>query len=283
MMLSIVPLATVQSSAINESQVKTKLDAFMKSYPSGSRWTGSFDGGSQCYGFGKLAVYNVFGKNSSGGYRSWSYAGVSTSGMKPIGSITNYSAANVKSLLSNAKCGDILQFNTTKQHTMIVYSVDGNGVTIYDCNWDNNCGISKRYCSFGTWSGRNSSKLTLLRADNYETVHVHSYTTHYEGDHPHKVYKKCSCGDWYYTGETVAHASCSTCMKKSGKYPITPLKAYTLNTGKTTVYTTVNTISGSAKTNKIYDTDLCTISEFYDCGWCKVTFPLDSGEQKQDM
>ena len=277
MMLSIVPLATVQSSAINESQVKTKLDAFMKSYPSGSRWTGSFDGGSQCYGFGKLAVYNVFGKNSSGGYRSWSYAGVSTSGMKTIGSITNYSAANVKSLLSNAKCGDILQFNTTKQHTMIVYSVDSNGVTIYDCNWDNNCGISKRYCSFGTWSGRNSSKLTLLRADNYETVHVHSYTTHYEGDHPHKVYKKCSCGDWYYTGETVAHASCSTCMKKSGKYPITPLKAYTLNTGKTTVYTTVNTISGSAKTNKIYDTDLCTISEFYDCGWCKVTFPLDSG------
>ena len=34
------------------------------------------------------------------------------------------------------------------------------------------------------------------------------------------------------------------------------IRAYTLETGKTTIYTSIN---GSAKTNKIYDTDLCTI------------------------
>ncbi|MGN0532918.1 MAG: InlB B-repeat-containing protein [Eubacterium sp.] len=62
-------------------------------------------------------------------------------------------------------------------------------------------------------------------------------------------------------------------MKLSYAY-VMPVKAYTINTGKTTVYSTVN---GAAKSNKIYDTDLCTISQIYDCGWCKVTFPLNSG------
>lgn len=53
-----------------------------------------------------------------------------------------------------------------------------------------------------------------------------------------------------------------------------PVYAYTVNTGKTVVY---NDIDGSAKTNKIYDTDLCTIEEIYDNEWCFVTFPLDVG------
>lgn len=54
----------------------------------------------------------------------------------------------------------------------------------------------------------------------------------------------------------------------------TPIFAYTLNTGKTLVY---NDVNGVAKTNKIYDTDLCIIEEIYDNGWCFVTFPLDLG------
>ena len=174
MMLSIVPLATIETSAAGG--VKTKLDSFMKSYPSGSRWTGSFDGGIQCYGFAKMAIYNVFGK-SGGSYRHWKYDGTPTVGMQKIGSITSFSSSNVKSLLSKAKCGDILQFNTPKQHTMIVYAVESDGVRVYDCNWDNNCGISLRKSSFGAWSGRNSTKLTLLRADNYNTIDGASYKT----------------------------------------------------------------------------------------------------------
>lgn len=170
MLLCAVPvtdeiLPSVRVKAV--SSVQSALDSVISTYPAGSRWTGSFDGGKQCYGFAKLVIYKIFGKNSSGGYRSWNYAGVSTSGMKTLGSITSFSSSNVKNLLSSAKCGDVLQFNTTKQHSMIIYSVDSSGVTIYDCNWDNNCGIRKTHVGFGTWSGRNSSKLTLLRSDNY--------------------------------------------------------------------------------------------------------------------
>ncbi len=166
-------LFSQKASALN---VKSELDSFISKYPNGSRWTGTFDGSIQCHGFGRMVMYNIFGKNSSGGYRSWNYAGVSSSGMKSLGSITNFSYSNVQSLLNSAKCGDILQFNTTKQHTMVVYSVESDGVYVYDCNWDNNCGISLRKCSFGAWSGRNSSKLTLLRADNYpETDYTLSF------------------------------------------------------------------------------------------------------------
>ncbi len=104
--------------------------------------------------------------------------------------------------------------------------------------------------------------------------HVCSFSgSYFEAAHPHKVYQKCSCGKTKYTGATRAYQKCSTCMKLNQGY-VQPVKAYTINTGKTTVY---NAVNGTAKSNKIYDTDLCTISQIYDCGWCKVTFPLDAG------
>lgn len=60
---------------------------------------------------------------------------------------------------------------------------------------------------------------------------------------------------------------------RSDKYPV-PIKAYTINTGKTIVY---DSIEGNSKANKIYDTDLCTITKLYKNGWCYVYFPLDAG------
>lgn len=78
---------------------------------------------------------------------------------------------------------------------------------------------------------------------------------------------------YIYLLNSVSTPTPTPAPTKDKKYP-TPIKAYTINTGKTTVY---NAISGSAKANKIYDTDLCTISAIYTNGWCKVTFPLDKG------
>ena len=241
MLLCAVPFGGKSSVTVKAAgTVQNKLDSFISSYPSGGRWTGSFDGGKQCYGFAKLVVYNLFGKNSSGGYRSWSYAGVSTSGMKTLGSITSYSATNVKNLLNGAKCGDVLQFNTTKQHSMIIYSVDSSGVTVYDCNWDNNCGIRKAHVGFGAWSGRNSSKLTLLRSDNYPT-------------------------------DTIVHTVNSSYGKNFTSYPkakITAGNIYDANH---------NQISSTAW---IGTSDKCTINEVYTDGCCKVSYPLDSGGSK---
>lgn len=65
-------------------------------------------------------------------------------------------------------------------------------------------------------------KMTMIKSSDYSSNfsttlgHVHNYsTTGYEAAHPHKVYKKCSCGAYYYTGETKKVSSCTTC------YPVT--------------------------------------------------------------
>lgn len=222
MLLTAIPLSTITTSAAGG--VKDKLDAVISNYPNGSRWTSTFDGGSQCYGFAKLVIYKVFGASNQSGYtyRTWKYDGTPTSGMEVIGSVTSYSSSNIKSLLSKAKCGDVLQFNTTKQHSMIVYQVDSDGVWIYDCNWDGNCGISLRKSSFGAWSGRNSNKLTLLRANNYSDFqHTHSYTGArvYETEHPHTITQRCvdyaSCGGYKVTGEYAEVKDCKKCWYAS--------------------------------------------------------------------
>ena len=114
---------------------------------------------------------------------------------------------------------------------------------------------------------------TYVAKMSKSSAHSHSYSYNFEAAHPHRVYAKCSCGDWYYTGETKAYNNCSECMKLSWAF-VQPFYAYTISTGKTVVYDAVN---GNAKSNKIYDTDLCTIEQVYACDWCKVTFPLDSG------
>lgn len=53
-----------------------------------------------------------------------------------------------------------------------------------------------------------------------------------------------------------------------------PLHAYTKSNEKTLVYDAIN---GTAKTNKIYGSDLCFIDAVFDNGWCHVNFPLDAG------
>ena len=222
--------------------VKQKLDSFISTHPSGGRWTGSFDGGKQCYGFAKLVIYNIFGKSNSGGYtyRTWKYNGSPTSGMTVIGYIKNYSATNVKNLLSKAKCGDVLQFDQTKKHSMIVYKVESDGVVIYDCNWDYNCGIRKKKCSFGTWSGRNSNRLTLLRSDNYSKI---DGTTH-------------------------------TINNSYGKNITAYLKS---PTKKIPVYTSCGVIASG---HYISGKDPVTIHEVYTDGCCKVSYKTDSGSTR---
>ena len=238
--------------------------------------------------------------------------------MKTLGSITSYSATNVKNLLNGAKCGDVLQFNTTKQHSMIIYSVDSSGVTVYDCNWDNNCGIRKAHVGFGTWSGRNSSKLTLLRSDNYPTdTIVHTVNSSYGKNFTSYPKAKITAGNIYDANHN--QISSTAWIGTSDKCTIHEVYtdgcckvSYPLDSGGTkTVYSkislfNVHTVNSSYDKNftaypkakitagNIYDanhnqisstawigtSDKCTIHEVYTDGCCKVSYPLDSGGTK---
>lgn len=165
--------------------------------------------------------------------------------------------------------GDLF-FTKSWSHVGLVYYVDGSYFYTIEGN-SNTTGSSE-----GTSVVTNRRKISnfYFGVPNYNGgTHTHSYVENFEAEHPHRIYAKCSCGDYYYTGGTRAYGNCSVCMKLSWGF-VQPFYAYTINTGKTVVYDAVN---GNAKSNKIYDTALCTIEQVYDCDWCKVTFPLDSG------
>lgn len=142
---SVVPMTDlgIEVSAISESTFNSKLNELRNQYPNYSRWTGTYAGGSECWGFARLVADYVFGGNSS----SWS---------------------KVNSI-SGVKAGDILQYGNTSGsgHTVFVTGVSGNTIYFVDCNGNGNysggtkvrtCGIkwdntiTKGSAMFGAYS-----------------------------------------------------------------------------------------------------------------------------------
>lgn len=113
-LIGIFVVIPISASAITQSEFDNKLNSLRSQYPNYSTWYGSFDGGSQCYGFARLVGYNVFGSYPS----SWSRV---------------YSISNVKK-------GDILQYGNTSGngHTVFVTNVSGDTITFVDCNGNGN-------------------------------------------------------------------------------------------------------------------------------------------------
>lgn len=143
---------------------------------------------------------------------------------------------NVK--MEDLEPGDAL-INTTRGHIVWVGAVDENTVTIYE------------------------QTPPVARKVVVPKTSVTSEGYMYYGGKPYNIVTK--------SNELLG--SYDDQYDRSDKYPV-PIKAYTINTGKTIVYDSIN---GNAKANKIYDTDLCTITKLYENGWCYVQFPLDAG------
>ena len=79
-------------------------------------------------------------------------------------------------------------------HYVAVRSASSSSVTMMDP-------ASTNTDLYGYYSASNSTKMFVYQGN---AVHTHSYGTYYEGAHPHKYYKQCSCGAWYYTGQNAA-------------------------------------------------------------------------------
>lgn len=273
MLFSVTPMETISASAMDVVTFNTKVTAFMNNrYANNSTYVDNAKyGGYQCFGFANEIATYIFGS-------------FPTSSMAATSINSGWSRTYGGSAVDNLCVGDIVRYH---YHSIFITGIDGSNIYYCQANVPN--GTNKvTYNNKTTKSdlkSKVSDKLTSGGTDKTGWVahynngvpngpHVCSYSgSYFEAAHPHKVYQKCSCGKTKYTGATKAYSNCSTCMKLSTAY-VMPVKAFTINTGKTTVY---NTVSGTAKNNKIYDTDLCTISQIYDCGWCKVSFPLDSG------
>lgn len=146
-----------------------KLQSIMTVYPNGKNLGSSysFGGASQCMAFGREVFYRMFGSVAK-----WNYDGSPKSSSdgalyKIAAKTSSYSASSVKSLISKAKPGDILQMDSPKIHTMVYVSRDSEGFTVYDANWTASNQVSVRYVKYGAWSSRNSNGLSLLHSTKY--------------------------------------------------------------------------------------------------------------------
>lgn len=180
MVLAMIPAMAVQASAAAGDGIKQKLDAFIQDqYPEGAKFEDSgFYSSYQCYGFAKKVVYYLFGPSTVPGksIRSWTYAGVSSSGMVKLGQLKkgNYTETNLKQMLSQARPGDVLQFDVGQyyvQHSMVIYSIGSDSFTVYDANGSSDYNVVHlRTISYDTWKNRDNASLTLLRSDNYDSI-----------------------------------------------------------------------------------------------------------------
>ncbi len=108
---------TVSAAAMTKSEFNSKLTNLKKTYYHGYRWTASFDGGWECYGYANMISYNVFGKSAKYWTKSYDLSGV--------------------------KAGDVIQYGNTSGsgHTIFVTNVSGDTITYTDCNSDFNCTV----------------------------------------------------------------------------------------------------------------------------------------------
>ena len=114
MAIMICCIPTISANAMSESDFNSKINQLKGKYQNYSRWTSSFDGGTQCYGFARLIAYEVYGSKPSTWQKVYSIDGV--------------------------KAGDVLQYGPTtgSGHTVFVTNVLGNTITFADCNGNGN-------------------------------------------------------------------------------------------------------------------------------------------------
>ncbi len=115
--------------------------------------------------------------------------------------------------------GDPILFYCTScggwQHAALCAGFDSQGRALLYAH--NKAWGAERPTSIGGFvdaAGHTGNKITVYSYRMIGKAHSHSYERNYETDHPHRVYMKCSCGDWYYTGETTKMDGCDLC------YPI---------------------------------------------------------------
>ncbi|MBQ2964196.1 MAG: InlB B-repeat-containing protein [Clostridia bacterium] len=142
--------------------------------------------GWQCFGFALQLGYDAYGSNPKNWGRAYN--------------------------LNNIKPGDIINYDgTSPGHTVFVTHVNGDIVTIAECNYGGRCLINwGRTLKKSEFNDLYNVYVAPYALDN--GGHVHDYVAEgYEQVHPHKVFRKCECGDWYYTGATKPLSTCTTC------------------------------------------------------------------------
>ena len=125
------------------------------------------------------------------------------------------------SILKNGTVRYTCSVNTTSAFSLLNSKIDDalcfNELEAGGYNYLVSAKCRNYYATDGTTLASPETK-TITVHSNYFSVggHVHAYTIEeHEAAHPHRCYKRCSCGDYQYTGETAYVDTCEEC-KYSG-------------------------------------------------------------------
>jgi len=128
-------------------------------------------GGIQCFGYMRYVFYQLFGLSLPTSYNSNLYTLSSSNNITQVGQTTSANATNTKTILSQARIGDVIQARTSSggMHSMVVKSVNNSEVTILDANTNGDCRIHNRTMTWSNFASRYPA-FTLYRSRNYPTV-----------------------------------------------------------------------------------------------------------------
>lgn len=133
--------------------------------------------GIQCKGFANYIFYQLFDVPFIGRYDQDCYYLPDPSGAVELAREWDFGAEDTKlmeRIFASARPGDFIQGRSRKGsygHTMIFLSQDETGITVFDCNWDNQCGVAVRQMSWEKLASYFMG-LSLYTAENYPSQPV---------------------------------------------------------------------------------------------------------------
>ncbi len=178
-----VPMVLQTNAA--QVDITAKIEGLKKIFPAGSYFTttgkaSSGSGAAECY---YPSVAKAKGFNWSGMWGSWSCCGFAHFAFRYIfgyeftnleskaRKVNNTGIESIRSLLSNCKTGDIIQwhYKTGGDHWVMVLSADNNGVYCYDCNNGGECMVYNRTFSY-QWISNKASWVKVYPGTGEVTV-----------------------------------------------------------------------------------------------------------------
>ncbi len=183
-------------------EVTKRLEAVQMYHADGDAWMGSYDhytylssddsgpyfpssslstsgsAGWQCFGFAREIWRALYGENHESAASYYGSKRYNLSYDADMTLVARYERlwdasidiANIKNVLSKAFPGDFIQGSRATnggQHSMIVHSVEADGIWLYDANTDNRCGVRIRFCTWEQMYNERTAGISLYRYANY--------------------------------------------------------------------------------------------------------------------
>lgn len=165
-------IAYCPTYAISQSDVQGRLQSYINQYVGKTATSGQLYMGTQCKGFANWIFKQIFGVYIGPYPESANYKltnpNAATIGIIEPGNLTESSA---KSLLKKGAPGDYIQVQRSTArgrgpHSMILVSVNDNGIEVFDCNSDGRNTIKRYTISYHDFDMANRA-MSLYRASGY--------------------------------------------------------------------------------------------------------------------